>query len=652
MRELFKKVKTITIIAYIGIIIGLCSAITGLMVLTSNEDDDLNNIPYEQALENTRSICEFIVKRDTVFYPNYYLNRYFSTDNCGYKIVYNNRLYYDSISEMDLNNLLLYDFRIRINKEEIKFEKASYTGDDEEVNNIISNAKDYSSEYYNWIKDIESMDSDNGAVIYIQAAINPDMYLYWDNFEEYMVIMDDLRKPAITMLIIGIIFTACGMIYSIKYSLREIRTNDYISMFKLGRLMDKIPSFSVTLLTILMLFLSCSGFWHLHHNIIFEIRECMNLTVLLAFVAVIALSLSVMSIVRRCKRMSYVSDSPILCFVIKKWNSLPKINRALLVIGAMVLIFIACVITACAADSAAGVIPAIVTTAVFAVSAIYIIRDYLKVEKMYTDYGKGEWSVETPKVGRVMRDLALALEEIKKTMQLTIEKSVKDERTKAELITNVSHDIKTPLTSIINYIGLLQKDDTTLEQREEYYEVLNRQSSRMKKLIEDLIEASKAATHNIEMNFTECSIGTLLHQVGAEYEVQASKNNLNIIISTSDELNPVRVDCQKIYRVFDNLLSNACKYSLEGSRIFVMASNECDKVKIEFRNTCRELPQISVEELTERFVRGDISRTSEGSGLGLAIAKDLTELMDGTLRLKIDKDIFYAIIELNSIVQK
>ena len=112
------------------------------------------------------------------------------------------------------------------------------------------------------------------------------------------------------------------------------------------------------------------------------------------------------------------------------------------------------------------------------------------------------------------------------------------------------------------------------------------------------------------------------------------------------------MDCQKIYRVFDNLLSNACKYSLEGSRIFVMASNECDKVKIEFRNTCRELPQISVEELTERFVRGNISRTSEGSGLGLAIAKDLTELMDGTLRLKIDKDIFYAIIELNAIVQK
>lgn len=652
MREFLKKVKTITIIAYIGIIIGLWSAITGLMILTNNEEDNLNNIPYEEAMENTRSICEFIAENNTVFYPNYYLNRNFSTDNRGYKIVYNNRLYYDSLSEMDLNNLLLYGFQVRINNEGIIFEKVSYTGDDEEVNKIIANAKDYSSDNNNWIKDIESMNSDEGAVIFIQAGINPDMYLYWDNFEEYMVIMDDLRKPAIAMLVIGIIFTVCGMIYLIKYSLREIRTNDYISMFKLGRLTDTIPSFAVTLLTILILFLSCFGFGNLHNNFIFEIRKCINLTVLLAFVAVFVLSLSVMSIVRRCKRSSYVSDSPFLCFLIKKWNSLTKINRAVLVIGAMVLIFIACAITACAAGSAAGIIPAIVTASVFAVYAMYIVRAYLKVEKMYMDYGKGEWNAKTPKVGRVMRDLALALEEIKKTMQLTIEKSVKDERTKAELITNVSHDIKTPLTSIINYIGLLQKEDTTVEQREEYYEVLNRQSSRMKKLIEDLIEASKAATHNIELNFTECSIGTLLHQVGAEYEVQASKNNLNIIISTSDELNPVRVDCQKIYRVFDNLLSNACKYSLEGSRIFVMASNECDKVKIEFRNTCRELPQISVEELTERFVRGDISRTSEGSGLGLAIAKDLTELMDGTLKLKIDKDIFYAIIELNSIVQK
>lgn len=652
MRDFFKKVKTITIISYIGIIIGLWSAITGLMILSNNEEDNLNNIPYEEAMENTRSICEFISEKNIVFYPNYYLNRNFSTDKFGYKIVYNNRLYYDSLSEMDLNNLLLYGFQVRINNEGIIFEKTSYRGYDQEVNNIIANAKDYSSDNNNWIKDIESMNSDEGAVIFIQAGINPDMYLYWDNFEEYMVIMDVLRKPAIAMLVIGIIFTTCGMLYLIKYSLREIGTNDYISMFKLGRLADKIPSFAVTLLTILILFLSCFGFGHLHNKLIFEIKKCINLTVLFAFVAVFVLSLLVMSIVRRCKRRSYISDSPFLCFAIRKWNALTKITRAVLVIGAIILIFIACVITACAAGSAAGVISAVVAATVFAVCAICIVRDHLKVEKMYMDYGKGEWNAETPKVGRVMRDLALALDEIKKTMQLTIEKSVKDERTKAELITNVSHDIKTPLTSIINYIGLLQKEDTTVEQREEYYEVLNRQSSRMKKLIEDLIEASKAATRNIELNFTECSIGTLLHQVVAEYEVQASKYNLNIIISTSDNLNPVRVDCQKIYRVFDNLLSNACKYSLEGSRIFVMASNECDKVKIEFRNTCRELPQISVEELTERFVRGDISRTSEGSGLGLAIAKDLTELMDGTLRLKIDKDIFYAIIELNAIVQK
>lgn len=262
-----------------------------------------------------------------------------------------------------------------------------------------------------------------------------------------------------------------------------------------------------------------------------------------------------------------------------------------------------------------------------------------KIADTIKNYTNGEWDSGIKGTPLIVDDIYDNLGLISTAMKTTVEKSIRDERTKAELITNVSHDIKTPLTSIINYTDLLSRQDITQEQRTQYLETLSRNSAKMKKLIEDLIEASKASTGNIELHISNCNVRTLVSQSIAEHSHNAALRNLKIVCSESDDEAVISADGSKLYRVFDNLLVNACKYSLAGSRIYVNIVSE-DDIKIIFKNISEEEISISPEELTERFVRGDISRNSDGNGLGLAIAKNLTELMHGSFVIDIDGDQF------------
>lgn len=227
-----------------------------------------------------------------------------------------------------------------------------------------------------------------------------------------------------------------------------------------------------------------------------------------------------------------------------------------------------------------------------------------------------------------------------------LEKSVKSERLKAELITNVSHDIKTPLTSIINYVDLLKKEDGYNEKTKEYIEVLDRQSGRLKKLTEDLIEASKASTGNISVNLEKTDVNVLLTQVVGEYEERLTKKRLTIVTEFSEgELNAM-ADGRCLWRVFDNLMGNICKYSQTGTRVYITSRNIDGCPEVVFKNISGAPLNIAPEELTERFVRGDKSRYTEGSGLGLSIAKSLTELQGGNLEIFIDGDLFKVSVTL------
>ena len=236
------------------------------------------------------------------------------------------------------------------------------------------------------------------------------------------------------------------------------------------------------------------------------------------------------------------------------------------------------------------------------------------------------------------------LNRIAEGMTKAVEEQMKSERMKTELITNVSHDIKTPLTSIINYADLIQKEETDNEAIHRYSEVLERQSRKLKHLIEDLIEASKASTGNLEIELAPCNVKVLVSQAAGEYEERLKAEGLTLVTGYPEGDLTILSDGRRLWRVLDNLLNNIQKYAQRGTRVYLDVEETEDQCSISFKNISREALNISPDELMERFVRGDHARTSEGNGLGLSIAKSLTELMGGTLDLSIDGDLFKVTI--------
>jgi signal transduction histidine kinase len=227
---------------------------------------------------------------------------------------------------------------------------------------------------------------------------------------------------------------------------------------------------------------------------------------------------------------------------------------------------------------------------------------------------------------------------------------MRSERLKTELITNVSHDIKTALTSIINYVDLLSKemgkDEPDDEKTKEYLEVLGRQSNRLKKLIQDLIDASKATTGNIEMDIDKVNVSMLINQALGEFEDKLNNASLTVVKHGLDESAFAQADGRYLWRVFDNLLINICKYSQEKTRVYLDVEAADDVVNISFKNISKEELNVSPEELMERFTRGDSSRNTEGSGLGLSIASSLVNMMGGSMKIDIDGDLFKVNVEL------
>ena len=226
-----------------------------------------------------------------------------------------------------------------------------------------------------------------------------------------------------------------------------------------------------------------------------------------------------------------------------------------------------------------------------------------------------------------------------------ISAQMKSDKMRTELITNVSHDIKTPLTSIISYVDLLSKENLDNDNAKEYIEVLSRQSLRLKTLLEDLIEASKASSGVLPVNKEEINIGLIINQVAVEYEERFAAKRLSVVTNIPEDIKAVSTDGRHLSRVMGNLFSNIAKYSLEGTRVYVDVT-QADKTYVTIKNTSANQLNISSDELMERFVRGDDSRKTEGSGLGLSIAGSLMKLMGGSLDIDIDGDLFKAIITL------
>ena len=229
----------------------------------------------------------------------------------------------------------------------------------------------------------------------------------------------------------------------------------------------------------------------------------------------------------------------------------------------------------------------------------------------------------------------------------TLEDKVKSERLKSELITNVSHDLKTPLTSIINYINFLKNDDITEEDKKSYLEVLDRKSQRLKILIEDLFEASKMASGSVQLEFQQVNLIELLKQALGEYDEKIKNSSLTFKVNGENQNILLNLDGKKTWRVFDNLINNALKYSQPDTRVYIDIIDTETKASVIIKNISAYELDFDPQEIFERFKRGDKSRNTEGSGLGLDIAKSIVELEGGTLRIEIDGDLFKAIVEFN-----
>lgn len=280
----------------------------------------------------------------------------------------------------------------------------------------------------------------------------------------------------------------------------------------------------------------------------------------------------------------------------------------------------------------------------FIFNVIYDIGK-IKIGAEELSSGHLEYKIPTENMGFELKKSADSLNNIGDALNVEIEKRLQSERMKTELITNVSHDIKTPITSIINYSMLIEKEPCDSPKHKEYAEVLVRKASHLKRLLDDLVEASKASTGTIEMKLEDCEANVLLTQVVGEFEQRLENSKLQLITKAPEEPVMIHVDSKRIWRIFENLMMNTCKYSLEGSRVYLNLDKVGEEAIFSIRNTSKAMLNVSAEELMERFVRGDSSRSTEGNGLGLSIARSLTELQNGKMDIIIDGDLFKVILK-------
>lgn len=367
--------------------------------------------------------------------------------------------------------------------------------------------------------------------------------------------------------------------------------------------------------------------------------------------------LFLITFVTRCKAGTVLKNNVIWYAIRLLWRILKAIGRwighlvrSIPIIWRTALVILAAFIFALAIGSNMSVLslPMLLLYLLLAVFALYIAIGFATLQRGSMALAEGDYSkpVDTRFLRGDLKRCGENLNKVQQGVQRAVDERLRSERMKTELITNVSHDIKTPLTSIVNYVDLLKKEDIDNPKAQEYLEVLDRQSKRLKKLTEDLVEASKASSGVIPVDCQPTNVNVLLSQLEGEYEERLQKAELTMIVHPAAGDPVVLADGKLLSRVMDNLMNNIGKYAMPGTRVYAAAAADEKESTISIKNVSRNELNVSADELMERFVRGDSSRHTEGSGLGLSIAKSLVELQGGRFELSIDGDLFRADISL------
>ena len=406
---------------------------------------------------------------------------------------------------------------------------------------------------------------------------------------------------------------------------------------------DKIPFDLFTLLMIVAI--SC--LWAILAEMSYDSILLIMLACLVILVAALLILLYIMSFAVRVKLGGIIKGCIIYKVLAWVWRLIRSVCHAIAeLVRGMPLVPKSCIAVAVILlleliSMNSGVVW-LITNALLAAALIYTAICLKKLLTAGQKLAAGDEScvVDTSKLYGPFREHGEDLNTIRDGVSLAVEARMRSEHFRTELITNVSHDIKTPLTSIINYVDLLGKEKPENEKMREYIDVLQRQSARLKKLIDDLLEASKASTGNLTVNAEPCDVGVLLDQTLGEYGEKLNAAGLEPVLTKPEKPVIIMADGRHMWRIFDNLLNNICKYSQRGTRVYLEVYERDGKAVVTFRNISSRQLNISSDELMERFVRGDSSRNTEGSGLGLNIAQSLAQLQKGTMELTVDGDLF------------
>lgn len=463
-----------------------------------------------------------------------------------------------------------------------------------------------------------------------------------------------LYKYSYSTLIISIIIGSIELIYLI-YSLGYVKNKEEIYLSWL----DKIPLEILFFGYCLLFFVEAALLVMCLSVISVDVNLCVMLIMLVGYFSVLSALYGAGTLLKRIKAHTFFKNSityRILKWLIQKYKNVKNIISSNKNLGGKIALYFIGIVTVSILIGLIFKEFGILLDIVFWIWCYYKIMkevDKFKqihdaTEKIY----KGDTNIKLDEslYTGVLKELAIYINDIAGGFSNAIKESLKSERLKTELITNVSHDIKTPLTSIINYVDLLKQENIQNEKAKEYIEVLDNKSQRLKKLIEDLVEASKASSGNIKINKEVLNVKELLNQVTGEFEDKFNSRGLNIISKLPEKTVYIKTDSRYLYRVLENIYSNVAKYAEENTRVYIdCILEEENTVAIYVKNISKDELNISADELMQRFVRGDKSRNTEGSGLGLSIAKSLTELQDGTFNIYLDGDLFKVAIKFKRV---
>lgn len=463
-----------------------------------------------------------------------------------------------------------------------------------------------------------------------------------------------LYKYSYSTLIISIIIGSIELIYLI-YSLGYVKNKEEIYLSWL----DKIPLEILFFGYCLLFFVEAALLVMCLSVISVDVNLCVMLIMLVGYFSVLSALYGAGTLLKRIKAHTFFKNSityRILKWLIQKYKNVKNIISSNKNLGGKIALYFIGSVTVSILIGLIFKEFGILLDIVFWIWCYYKIMkevDKFKqihdaTEKIY----KGDTNIKLDEslYTGVLKELAIYINDIAGGFSNAIKESLKSERLKTELITNVSHDIKTPLTSIINYVDLLKQENIQNEKAKEYIEVLDNKSQRLKKLIEDLVEASKASSGNIKINKEVLNVKELLNQVTGEFEDKFNSRGLNIISKLPEKTVYIKADSRYLYRVLENIYSNVAKYAEENTRVYIdCILEEENTVTIYVKNISKDELNISADELMQRFVRGDKSRNTEGSGLGLSIAKSLTELQDGTFNIYLDGDLFKVAIKFKRV---